>query len=83
MSDQLEIRLFAGLVDAAGTDRITLPAVPGETIDGLKSRIATACPKLGPHLPTLAIAVNEGYARGGDAVHATDRVALIPPVSGG
>ncbi len=32
---------------------------------------------------SLAVAVNQEYARGGDVLHEGDEVALLPPVSGG
>ena len=32
---------------------------------------------------SVAVAVNQGYARGGDVLRDGDEVALLPPVSGG
>ena len=34
-------------------------------------------------LSSLALAVNQAYARDKDPVHESDEIALIPPVSGG
>lgn len=83
MAQELHIQLFAGLVDAAGSNRIVVPRVDGETVGALRTRIAIAFPALKPQIDAIAIAINEAYAHADDVIGDGDRIALIPPVSGG
>lgn len=75
------LRLFASIREAAGTRSESIDGTTvGEVID-------TACDRFGDGftalLPTCRIWVNGQPAERGDAVSATDEVALLPPVSGG
>lgn len=80
--ESIKIRLFGAAADRAGT-RETEVESGATTIDGLWPLIAEAHPSLEPLRETLAFAVNEEYARGGDPVSPGDEVAVLPPVSGG
>ena len=52
------------------------------TINQLKTLLEEKYPRLN-QLGSYMIAVNNEYASGNDAVHESDEVAIIPPVSGG
>jgi molybdopterin synthase catalytic subunit/molybdopterin converting factor small subunit len=72
------IRLFAGLRERAGTDRLALE-LPDD------ARVADALVQLQGLIRDVPVvmAVNREYADGGDRLHTGDELALIPPVSGG
>lgn len=80
---QLSIALFAGLKDRAGADHITLIDVPqGCTVGDIKRLAGEQFPQLGD-LSSVAGVVGEAYAPDSTLVGANDRIALLPPVSGG
>ncbi|MFZ0091803.1 MAG: molybdenum cofactor biosynthesis protein MoaE [Solirubrobacteraceae bacterium] len=72
------IRLFAGLRERAGTDRVSL-----ELPDG--ARVGDALARMGDLVGDMPVvmAVNQEYADDGQCLAAGDELALIPPVSGG
>ncbi len=75
---QVRVRLFAGLRERAGAGEIEL-----ELPEGARVRDALAqLERLTGDVPVV-MAVNREYARGDEALHAGDELALIPPVSGG
>ena len=81
---RVTIRLFAGLRDIAGGEFEERFDGDSVTVAELGRRIQDEHPKLGPHLSTIAIAVNEEYILDGEhLLHDCDEVALIPPISGG
>ena len=75
---QIEVRLFAGLRERAGTGARELE-LPGA------AAVADVWPALGlgDEPPGLLYAVNKEYASRDQALADGDEVALIPPVSGG
>lgn len=75
---RIEVRLFAGLREQAGTRARTLDLSEGATVDDVWPALA-----LGPEPPGLMIAVNREYAERDRLLVDGDEVALIPPVSGG
>ncbi len=82
---QITVRLFAGLREAAGAERLT-ETFEGDhvTVDDLRTRLDERYERLRPHLPRVAIAVNEEYViDSGETLKDGDTVALIPPISGG
>lgn len=78
------IRLFAILRERAGSSSLQLELPEGATV-------ATALAALGREGPlagvidrlSVQMAVNRNYADGDTPLHASDELALIPPVSGG
>ena len=52
------------------------------TVEALRSVLEKKYPQL-TELGSYMVAINNEYASGGDAIHANDEVAIIPPVSGG
>jgi MoaE-MoaD fusion protein len=79
---QISVRLFAGLRERAGTDRIEVELPDGARVaDVLAAMAATPIGALRPR--ECVVAVNREYAGADDPVRAGDEVALVPPVSGG
>ena len=80
----VNVRLFAGLREAAGTDSIEVELAEGQTVAGLLAALRDRSP-LGELLARLPVrvAVNSTYADGDSVLQASDEIALIPPISGG
>ena len=74
----MEVRLFAGLRERAGTERLRLELPEGARVSDALAHLHEVVGD-GP----LVTAVNQQYARGEDRLSAGDELALIPPVSGG
>ncbi|MGA9857062.1 MAG: molybdenum cofactor biosynthesis protein MoaE [Solirubrobacteraceae bacterium] len=72
------IRLFAGLRERAGADRLALE-LPDD------SRVRDALARMGDLIAGVPVvmAVNQEYADDDQVLSAGDELALIPPVSGG
>jgi molybdopterin synthase catalytic subunit len=78
----VSVRLFAGLRERAGTDRVELELPDGARVaDVLAAMAATPVGELRPR--ECVVAVNREYAAADAPVQAGDEVALVPPVSGG
>lgn len=77
------VQLFARAKDLARTERLAVEIRPGATVQDLRREIAVICPALAELLPKSALAVNDEFARDEQGVSDQDRVALLPPVSGG
>lgn len=75
---QVRVRLFAVLRERAGADELKLELPEGALVRDVLAQVRS----LTDGVPVL-MAVNQEYADVGDALHAGDEVALIPPVSGG
>jgi MoaE-MoaD fusion protein len=79
---QVSVRLFAGLRERAGTDRLELELPDDARVgDVLAAMAGTAVGALRPR--ECVVAVNREYANADEPVRAGDEVALVPPVSGG
>jgi MoaE-MoaD fusion protein len=74
----VEIRLFAGLREQAGTGRLEVELADGASLSDVWPALG-----LGEEPPGLLYAVNRDYAERGRQLAEGDEVALIPPVSGG
>ena len=78
----VSVRLFAGLRERAGTDRLELELPEGARVaDVLAAMAGTPVGELRPR--ECVVAVNREYAPVDTPVSAGDEVALVPPVSGG
>ncbi len=76
------VRLFAGLREQAGVDRIAVELPEGASVaDVLTAMGETAVGRLSPR--QCVVAVNREYADLSERVHEADEIALVPPVSGG
>jgi MoaE-MoaD fusion protein len=79
---RVSVRLFAGLRERAGTDRLELELPDDARVaDVLAAMASTPVGELRPR--ECVVAVNREYARADEPVRAGDEVALVPPVSGG
>ncbi len=79
---KISVRLFAGLRERAGTDRLEVELPEDARVaDVLAAMAGTAVGEIRPR--ECVVAVNREYATAGDPVRAGDEVALVPPVSGG
>ena len=78
----VSVRLFAGLRERAGTDRLEVELPDDARVaDVLAAMASTPVGALRPR--ECVVAVNREYADADALVHAGDEVALVPPVSGG
>jgi molybdopterin synthase catalytic subunit len=76
--------LFFGLLkDLAerASDSVELPETA--TLADLLRHYEARIPKIKDMLSSVAVSINQEYARPSDRLHADDEVALLPPVSGG
>src|ERR687897_616032 len=79
---RVSVRLFAGLRERAGTDRLEVELPDGARVaDVLAAMAATPVGELRPR--ECVVAVNRDYAAADAVVQAGDEIALVPPVSGG
>ena len=80
---QVRVLFFGMLKDVAGcsSESLTLPdqATAGDVLEHYAERI----PKLKAGISSVAISVNQQYARREERLRAGDEVGLLPPVSGG
>jgi molybdopterin synthase catalytic subunit len=85
---QVRVLFFGVLRDLLGRDRQTLELTGGSTV----ADVVAECRELAVPASrsaalsiweSLAVAVNQEYARVGDTLQDGDEVALLPPVSGG
>jgi molybdopterin converting factor subunit 1 len=72
----VSVRLFAGLRERAGTDRVQVELPDDARVADLLSAM-----ELAPR--SCVVAINREYAELQQAIRAGDEVALVPPVSGG
>jgi MoaE-MoaD fusion protein len=78
----VSVRLFAGLRERAGTDRLEVELPDGARVaDVLAAMAGTPVGEIKPR--ECVVAVNREYADADEPVNAGDEVALVPPVSGG
>jgi molybdopterin converting factor small subunit len=66
-----------------GERDIEVAVAEGATVGELRARIGEQYPLVQPFLTTLVCAVDEEYVPSDHVLRDGDRVALIPPVSGG
>ena len=79
---KVSVRLFAGLRERAGTDRLEVELPDGARVaDVLAAMASTAVGELRPR--ECVVAVNREYAAADEPLRPGDEIALVPPVSGG
>lgn len=79
----MTVLLFGVTRDIVGQGSLSLAGADGlATVGDLKRQLMDEFPAL-RELSSLAVAVNQSYAREEDLISETDEIALIPPVSGG
>jgi molybdopterin synthase catalytic subunit len=79
----VSVRLFAGLHQLIGERELAMDLRDGATIADLRDRLGAEYPAVQAFLPTLVCAIAEEYVPSDTVLREGDRVALIPPVSGG
>ena len=80
---RVEVRLFAGARDRAGTAAVTVEVPDTATVADLRRRLSEQCPALQSLLAHSVFVVNDEFAADTLAIAAGAVVALLPPVSGG
>jgi MoaE-MoaD fusion protein len=75
---KVSVRLFAGLRERAGSDRLELELPEGARVADALAQVE----HLAPGVP-LVLAVNREYAHPDVVLSAGDELAVVPPVSGG
>ena len=78
----LDVLLFASYADAAGATSVRVQLPEGASVAELVQAVRSAAPAI-PLPARPLVAVNHRYAATDAVVHASDEVALIPPVAGG
>jgi molybdopterin converting factor subunit 1 len=79
---RISVRLFAGLRERAGADRVDVELPDGASVADLLTAMGTT--PVGALRPgQCVVAINREYARADERLGEDDEVALIPPVSGG
>ena len=79
----VRVRLFAGLHQLIGEREIEMILPDGATVAVLRDTLGAQHPVVEALLPTLVCAIDEEYVESNQVLRDGDRVALIPPVSGG
>jgi molybdopterin converting factor subunit 1 len=79
---KLQILAFGIAKDIMGGREVTIDLEPGASVQDLRLALMDQFPAF-TDLRSLAIAINNEYAREGDLLKEQDEIALIPPVSGG
>lgn len=82
---QVQVRFFASLRDATGTDSLSLGLAEGADLGAL---LAVLEQRLGPAVEALKaenvrVAVNQDLVSGRALLTDGDEVAFLPPVTGG
>jgi MoaE-MoaD fusion protein len=80
---KIEILLFAGLREIEGTDQIAIEAPSGIKFADLRLLISGQHPRLRYLLEASRFAAGNCMVGEEQLVDAADRIAIIPPVSGG
>lgn len=80
----IAVLYFAALRELLGRSEEVVQLPPGSpTVRALADHLVLLHPELRPHLPSVRFAINESFVDLAATVSAGDRVALLPPVSGG
>lgn len=80
---EVEILFFAQARDLVGRASLRLEVPPGLRLAEVVETIAAQHPALRPALASMRFAINEEFATVQQRVVAGDRIAFLPPVSGG
>ncbi len=79
----ITVQYFAVLASSIECREETLPASDVPSVEALLDLLASRHDIVASMRGSLAVAVNEQYADASHPVSSGDRVAIIPPVSGG
>jgi molybdopterin synthase catalytic subunit len=79
---QVNVRLFASIREALGTNSVAVDVPEGTDVRSLIEQLRATYPQFAT-LPEAMVSVNYEYVRDDHPLRESDEVALIPPVSGG
>lgn len=79
----VQVQLFAGARDRAGTDVADLKLPEDATVSDVREALCAQFEALQPIAGHLLVAVDDAYATDRTSVSADSRIACFPPVSGG
>jgi molybdopterin synthase catalytic subunit/molybdopterin converting factor small subunit len=79
----VRVLLFALLRQAAGAATVELRDGADRTVEQCWEELCRTHPDLGKWRSSVRPALNQGYAEWSDQVHPGDKLAFLPPVSGG
>lgn len=80
---KIHVLYFQNVRKLTGCGDESLDLETGATLDTLTQELIRRHPALASSLPSLLFAVNEEHATRNDVLHPDDRVAVMPPFSGG
>jgi MoaE-MoaD fusion protein len=80
---QVEVRMFGGLTERAGGNRVEVELPASATVADLRRALADQHEALAPLLPRVKVAVDLEVADDEVAVTPSSELALLPPVAGG
>lgn len=80
---KIEVLHFAWLRERIGSDRETLDVSDGATVAAVANAIIDRAGIDGERARSIRFAVNESFVDGDHRLEDGDRLALIPPTSGG
>ena len=80
---QVKVQMFAVLRDITGTESLALELPAGARAIDIWNMLRERHPQLAPMAEPPMTAVNEEYAAHDSLLQDGDRIAFIPPVSGG
>lgn len=80
---RVRVLFFGMLKELAGRSEEEIDLPEGASARDVLAHYETTVPRLTESLSSLALAINQQYAKVDTRLHANDEVALLPPVSGG
>jgi molybdopterin synthase catalytic subunit len=80
---RVRVLFFGMLRESVGKSSEEIELPKGASVRDVLGHYESQIPRLGESIPSLAVAVNQQYARFDTELNANDEIALLPPVSGG
>ncbi|MFQ6112359.1 MAG: molybdopterin converting factor subunit 1 [Nitrospinota bacterium] len=80
---KVKVKCFAWARDATGKEEVEAELEGDASVGSLLKKLAEDYPRLGERLSTMAVSVNQEFARPDEPISEGDEIALIPPISGG
>lgn len=80
---RVDVQCFARLRELTGGGQFACVVPDGATVGDVWTDAVARHPALGPFANAVSCAVNDEFARRATRVQDGDRVAFLPPVSGG
>ncbi|MBA4385333.1 MAG: molybdopterin synthase sulfur carrier subunit [Anaerolinea sp.] len=80
---KIELLLFASMKEKVGKSKIEIEANEPCTVQSLLDTLFLQFPAIDPFAKSILVSINQEFADHAQIIHATDEVAIFPPVSGG